>query len=125
MFYSCLVLSFDTCIVTITWSPCLLLLLCGLSIRLGRLLSLLVARVLYQHWCVSLSFIDWRGNIWLYSRTWCSGSNPSVKLHALHGSEVPTGVIVLLGFVSHHAEVMASQPNLSCCIPLCGLLAVI
>jgi hypothetical protein len=28
---------------------------------------------------------------------WCPGSNPSVKLHALHGSVVPIGVAVLLG----------------------------
>jgi hypothetical protein len=28
---------------------------------------------------------------------WCPGLNPSVKLHALHGSVVPAGVIVLLG----------------------------
>jgi hypothetical protein len=70
-------------------------------------------------------FIDRRGNIWLYSRTWCPSLNPSVKLYALHGSVVPAGVTTLLGFVIHHAEVMASQPNLGCCIPLCGFLAVI
>jgi hypothetical protein len=28
---------------------------------------------------------------------WCLGLNPSVKLHALHGSVVPAGVIVMLG----------------------------
>jgi hypothetical protein len=28
---------------------------------------------------------------------WCPGLNPSEKLHALHGSVVPTGVTVLLG----------------------------
>jgi hypothetical protein len=28
---------------------------------------------------------------------WCLGLNSSVKLHALHGSVVPTGVTVLLG----------------------------
>jgi hypothetical protein len=28
---------------------------------------------------------------------WCPGLNPLVKLHVLHGSVVPTGVIVLLG----------------------------
>jgi hypothetical protein len=38
-----------------------------------------------------------KGNIWLYLRMWCLGLNPSVKLHALHRSVVPTGVIVLLG----------------------------
>jgi hypothetical protein len=27
---------------------------------------------------------------------WCPSLNPSVKLHTLHGSVVPTGVIVLL-----------------------------
>jgi hypothetical protein len=37
------------------------------------------------------------GNIWLYSRTWCLRVNPSVKLHALDGSVVPIGVVVLLG----------------------------
>ncbi len=75
---------------------CLLLLLCGLSVWLGRLLSLLIARVVYQCWYVSSYFIGWWGNIWLYSRTWCLRLNPSVKLHALHGSVVPTGVTVQL-----------------------------
>jgi hypothetical protein len=28
---------------------------------------------------------------------WCPGLNPSVKLHALHGSVVPVGATVLLG----------------------------
>jgi hypothetical protein len=28
---------------------------------------------------------------------WCPGLNPSVKLHALHGSVIPVGVIILLG----------------------------
>jgi hypothetical protein len=28
---------------------------------------------------------------------WCLGLNPSGKLHALHGSAVPAGVIVMLG----------------------------
>jgi hypothetical protein len=28
-------------------------------------------------------------------------------------------------FVIHHAEVVASQPNLGCCIPFCGFLAMI
>jgi hypothetical protein len=28
---------------------------------------------------------------------WCPGLNPSVKLHALHGSVVPIGVTLLLG----------------------------
>jgi hypothetical protein len=63
---------------------CLLLLLYGLFVWLGRLLSLLVARVVYRHWCVSMYFIDWWGSIWLYSWMWCPGLNPSVKLHALH-----------------------------------------
>jgi hypothetical protein len=27
---------------------------------------------------------------------WCPGLNPSVKLYALHGSEVPAGVTVML-----------------------------
>jgi hypothetical protein len=77
---------------------CLLLLLCGLSVQHGRLLSLLIARVVYRHWCVSLHFISWWGSIWLYSWMWCPGLNPLVKLHALPGSVVPTGVTVLLGF---------------------------
>jgi hypothetical protein len=47
-----------------------------------------------------------------------------MKLHALHGSVVPIGVTVLLGLVIHHAEVVSSQPNLGCCIPLCGFLSV-
>jgi hypothetical protein len=37
------------------------------------------------------------GSIWLYSRMWCLGLNPSVKLHALNKSVVPAGVTVLLG----------------------------
>jgi hypothetical protein len=35
----------------------LLLLLCGLSIRLGRLLSLIVAQVVYRRWYVFSYFI--------------------------------------------------------------------
>jgi hypothetical protein len=50
---------------------------------------------------------------------------PSVKLHALHGSVVPAGVIVLLGFVIHNVEVVANQPTLGCYISMCGFLAVI
>jgi hypothetical protein len=34
-----------------------LLLLYGLSVRLSKLLSLLVAQVVYQHWCASLYLI--------------------------------------------------------------------
>jgi hypothetical protein len=56
---------------------------------------------------------------------WCPGLNPLVKLHALHGSVVHTGVTVLLGLRNPPAEVMVSQPNLGCCIPLCGFLVVI
>jgi hypothetical protein len=51
----------------------------------------------YRCWCVSLYFIDRWGNIWLYSRTWCPRLNPSVKLHTLYESVVPTRVTVLLG----------------------------
>jgi hypothetical protein len=76
---------------------CLLLLLRGLSVWLSRLPLLLVARVLYQHWFVFSYFIGRQGNIWLYSRMWCLGLNPLVKLHALHESVVPIGVTVLLG----------------------------
>jgi hypothetical protein len=97
MFCSCLVLSFDVCIVTITWSLFFLLLFCGLSVWLGRLLSFLVGQVVYRHWCVSSYFIGWWGNIWFYSWMWCLSLNPSVKLHALHRCVVPIGVTVLLG----------------------------
>jgi hypothetical protein len=48
-----------------------------------------------------------------------------MKLHALHGSVMPAGGTVLLGLIIHHAKVMANRPNLGCCIPLCGFLAVI
>jgi hypothetical protein len=44
-----------------------------------------------------LVFYRLTGSIWLYSRMWCPGLNPSVKLHALHGSGIPAGVTVLLG----------------------------
>jgi hypothetical protein len=60
-------------------------------------LSLFVARVVCWHWCVSLYFIGWQGNIWLYSWMWCTGLNPSVKLHTLHESVVPIRVAVMLG----------------------------
>jgi hypothetical protein len=57
MLCSCFLLSFDACIVTITWS--LLFVVIALwAIQLSRLLSLLVARVVYQCWCVSLYFIS-------------------------------------------------------------------
>jgi hypothetical protein len=48
-----------------------------------------------------------------------------VKLHALHKSVVPIGVIVLLDLCNPPREVVVSWPNLGCCIPLCGFLAVI
>jgi hypothetical protein len=67
------------------------------SIWFDRSLSLFLARVIYWRWCVSSYFIGWRGNTWLYSRMWCLGVLPSVKLHALHGTVVPAGVTVLLG----------------------------
>jgi hypothetical protein len=76
---------------------CLLLLLYGLSVQLGRLLSLLIARLVYRRWCVSSYFIGWQGNIWFYSWMWCLSLNPWVKLHALHGSVVPAWVTVLWG----------------------------
>jgi hypothetical protein len=93
---------------------CLLLLLCGLSFWLGRLLNLLVDRVLYRCWCVFLYFISQRGNIWLYPRMWCPNLNPSVKLHALHGSVVPTGVTVLLGLCNpqRRGRVEPAKPGL-------------
>jgi hypothetical protein len=56
---------------------------------------------------------------------WCLGLNPSLMLHALHISVVPTGVTVLLGLCNPHAEVVASRPNLGCYIPMCGFLALI
>jgi hypothetical protein len=97
MFCSCLVLSFDVCIVTITWSLLFVVIALWLSVWLGRLLLHLVARVLYWRSCVSLYFISWWGNIWLYSWMCYLGLNPLVKLHTLHGSVVPAGVTVLLG----------------------------
>jgi hypothetical protein len=95
-----LVLSWDLMrALSLSLGPsCLLLLLCGVSVQLGRLLSLLVAQVVYRRWCVSSYFIGWWGNIWLYSQTWCPCLNPLVKLHTLHGSVVPIGVTILLGF---------------------------
>jgi hypothetical protein len=114
---------------------CLLLLLYGLSVQLGRLLSLLIARVVYRRWCVSSYFIGWQGNIWFYSWMWCLSLNPWVKLHALHGSVVSSTPCMEVwyphewqsceGFVIHNAEVMVSRPNLGCCLPLCGFLAMI
>jgi hypothetical protein len=62
----------------------------------SRLLSLLIARVVYRRWCVSSYFIGWCGNIWLYSQMWHPGLNPLVKLRASHRSVIPVGVIVLL-----------------------------
>jgi hypothetical protein len=100
MLCSCFVLSFDACIVTITWS------LMFVVIAIGRLLSLHIAWVVYQCWCGSSYFIGWQGNNWLYSLMWCPGLNHSVKLHALHGSVVPTRVAVLLG--------LSNPPRCSC-----------
>jgi hypothetical protein len=96
MFCSCLVLSFDASIVTITWSFLFVVISLWVICPTHRLLSLLIARVVYWCWCVSSYFIGSRGNIWFYSWTWCPGLNPSVKFHTLHGSLVPTGVTLLL-----------------------------
>jgi hypothetical protein len=55
---------------------------------------------------------------------WCSGLNPSVKLHALHGSVVPSKVTVLLGLCNppHRGHGEPVKPGLlyslvwiSCC----------
>jgi hypothetical protein len=93
---------------------CLLFLLYGLSVWLGRLLYLLVARVLYRCWCVFSYFIGQQGNNCLYSWMWCPSLNPSVKLHALHGSVVPAGVIVMLGLCnpSHWGHGEPVKPRL-------------
>jgi hypothetical protein len=37
----------------------------------------------------------------------------------------PPGVTVLLGLYNHHAEVVASRPNLGCYTPLCRFLVVV
>jgi hypothetical protein len=69
----------------------------GLSVWHDRSLSLFLAWVIYQRWCVSSYFIGWWGNTWLYPRTWCLSVLPSVKHHVLHGSVVPAGLTVLSG----------------------------
>jgi hypothetical protein len=56
---------------------------------------------------------------------WCPGLNPSVKLHDLHESVVPTGATVLVGLCNPPYRGRGSWPNLGRCIPLCGFLAVI
>jgi hypothetical protein len=45
---------------------------------------------------------------------WCLGLNPSVKLHALHGSVVPTGVMVVLGLCNppHQGHGEPAKPGL-------------
>jgi hypothetical protein len=45
---------------------------------------------------------------------WCPGLNPSVKLHALHGSVVPIGVTVLLGLCNppHRGRGEPATPGL-------------
>jgi hypothetical protein len=45
---------------------------------------------------------------------WCPGLNPSVKLHALHGSVVPVGVTVLLGLCNppHRGHGELAKPRL-------------
>jgi hypothetical protein len=47
---------------------------------------------------------------------WCLGLNPSVKLHALHGSVVPTGVTVLLGLCNppRQGRGEPAKPGLLC-----------
>jgi hypothetical protein len=45
---------------------------------------------------------------------WCLGLNPSVKLHALHGSVIPVGVAVLLGLCNrpHRGDGELAKPRL-------------
>jgi hypothetical protein len=50
---------------------------------------------------------------------------PLVKLHTLHGSVVPAGVIVLLGFCNPPRQGRGEPDKPGLCIPLCGFLAMI
>jgi hypothetical protein len=113
------------CIVTVTWSRLFLVMLCGLSVRLGRSLLLLVAQVGNRHWCVSSYFVGRRGNTWLYSQMWCPGVLPLVKLHALRESVVPTGVTILLGLCNPPHRGCGEPAKLGFLYPLCGFLVVV
>jgi hypothetical protein len=137
--YRLWVLVFTCSILVLSWAlmrayllslgpSCLLLLLYGLSARLGRSLPLFIARVVYRSWCVSSYFISWWRNIWLYTWIWCPGLNPSVKHHALHGSVVPTGVTVLLGLCNPpcRGRGQPAEPRLlypSVWIPCCDIVS--
>jgi hypothetical protein len=60
---------------------------------------------------------------------WCPGVLPLVKLHALHGSVVPAGVIVLLGLCNppHRGCGEPAKPRLLyplVWIPCCGIVFV-
>jgi hypothetical protein len=59
---------------------------------------------------------------------WCPGLNPSVKLHALDGSVVPAGVIVLLGLCNppHRGHGEPTKPGLLyplMWIPCCDIVS--
>jgi hypothetical protein len=58
---------------------------------------------------------------------WCPGVLPSMKLHALHGSVVPVGVIVLLGLCNppHRGCGELAKPVMLyplVWIPCCGIV---
>jgi hypothetical protein len=145
MFCSCFVLSFDACIVTITWS--LLFVVIALwvicltqwitlaprcSSGLPMSVCLLVFhRLTRKHLALLLdvvskfkSFIAWWGSIWLYYWTWCLSLNSLVKLCALHRSVIPARVTVLLGLCNPPRRGRGEPAKPGCCISLCGFLAV-
>jgi hypothetical protein len=92
----------DACIVTITWS---------------RLFLVIALWVIYPTQDITL----------LYSRMWCPGVLPSMKLHTLHGSVVPAGVTILLGLCNppHQGCGELAKPGLLyplVWIPSCGIV---
>jgi hypothetical protein len=89
------ILSFDACIVTITWSRLFLViaLMHACSSDLPTLVCFLVVCGLARKHLVLLVDV-------------VSGLIPLVKLDALHGSVVPAGVTILLG--------LCNPPHQSC-----------
>jgi hypothetical protein len=97
MLCSCFFLSFDACIVTITWSLLFAVIaLWVICLTQEITLAPCSSSVLRTLMCFLVFYQLTRKHLALLADM-VSGLNPSVKLHALHGSVVPVGVIVLLG----------------------------
>jgi hypothetical protein len=119
---SCFVLSFDACIVTITWS--LLFVVIALwVIYLARLITLaphsssalpmlVCFLVFHRSTGKNLALLT---NVVFRFKSFSEHPRLAWKCGTYRTNSLVRALI-------HHTEDVASRPNLGCCIPLCGFL---